>query len=197
MMVYAYLLPDRYENYKSIVQKAFTPRKIVVNAEATGKTIEEAEYNLARLTELNGNKVPVIDKPIVDAEPIQKNNEWVNRDVLEYQSFLTTKTGSLLMMNNGSGSSVYEFVSTSFNQNTSTDGYQKFMLFIDDKVMPSSAVTYYSTGSSLYVEVVNTIAGLVMPAEYNPFPSCSLSSTASYVYSVSTSSVIVGYGNII
>lgn len=34
MMVYAYLLPNRYENYKSVVQKAFTKRKIVVNFDA-------------------------------------------------------------------------------------------------------------------------------------------------------------------
>jgi hypothetical protein len=35
MMVYAYLLPNRYENYKSVVQKAFTPRKIVFGTEAS------------------------------------------------------------------------------------------------------------------------------------------------------------------
>ena len=29
MMCYAYLLPDKFENYKSVVQKAFTPRKVV------------------------------------------------------------------------------------------------------------------------------------------------------------------------
>jgi hypothetical protein len=197
MMVYAYLLPDRYENYKSTVQKAFTPRKIVFNVEATGKTIKDAEMEIARLTELNGNKIPVIDKPIVDTEPVEQNNSWANKDILDYQSFLATKTGSLFMLNNGSGSSVYHFASTSFNSNSTTDGYQKFMLFIDDKVMPTNAVSYYTTGSSLFVEVVNTIAGLVMPAEYNPFPSCSLSSTSSYVYSVSTSSAIVGYGNIV
>lgn len=34
LMVYAYLLPDRYENYKSVVEKAFTPRKIVINFDA-------------------------------------------------------------------------------------------------------------------------------------------------------------------
>jgi hypothetical protein len=165
--------------------------------EATGKTIKDAEMEIARLTELNGNKVPVIDKPIVDTEPVEQNNSWANKDILDYQSFLATKTGSLFMLNNGSGSSVYHFASTSFNSNSTTDGYQKFMLFIDDKVMPTNAVSYYTTGSSLFVEVVNTIAGLVMPAEYNPFPSCSLSSTSSYVYSVSTSSAIVGYGNIV
>lgn len=29
LMCYAYLLPDKFENYKSVVQKAFTPRKVV------------------------------------------------------------------------------------------------------------------------------------------------------------------------
>ena len=33
LMVYAYLLPDRYENYKSVVEKAFTPRKIIITTE--------------------------------------------------------------------------------------------------------------------------------------------------------------------
>ena len=34
LMVYAYLLPDKYENYKSVVEKAFTTRKVVVNFDA-------------------------------------------------------------------------------------------------------------------------------------------------------------------
>jgi hypothetical protein len=34
LMVYAYLLPNRYENYKSTVQKAFTKRKVVINFDA-------------------------------------------------------------------------------------------------------------------------------------------------------------------
>lgn len=33
LMCYAYLLPDKYENYKSVVQKAFTPRKVVFGTE--------------------------------------------------------------------------------------------------------------------------------------------------------------------
>jgi hypothetical protein len=41
MMCYAYLLPDKYENYKSVVQKAFTPRKIVFNAEVAGSSMNE------------------------------------------------------------------------------------------------------------------------------------------------------------
>lgn len=34
LMVYAYLLPDKFENYKSVVQKSFTTRKIVFDTEA-------------------------------------------------------------------------------------------------------------------------------------------------------------------
>lgn len=35
LMCYAYLLPDKFENYKSVVQKAFTPRKIVFGLQET------------------------------------------------------------------------------------------------------------------------------------------------------------------
>lgn len=34
MMVYAYLLPNKFENYKATTQKAFTPRKVVFNVGA-------------------------------------------------------------------------------------------------------------------------------------------------------------------
>lgn len=40
LMVYAYLLPDRYENYKSVVQKAFTERKIVFNVEVSVDNVQ-------------------------------------------------------------------------------------------------------------------------------------------------------------
>jgi len=36
LMANAYLLPEKYENYKSVVQKAFTPRKIVFDTEMVG-----------------------------------------------------------------------------------------------------------------------------------------------------------------
>jgi hypothetical protein len=35
LMVYAYLLPDKFENYKSVVEKSFTPRKIIFDTENT------------------------------------------------------------------------------------------------------------------------------------------------------------------
>jgi hypothetical protein len=44
MMVYAYLLPDKYENYKSTVQKAFTTRKVVFG-------VNEGTVNLTGLSD--------------------------------------------------------------------------------------------------------------------------------------------------
>jgi hypothetical protein len=38
MMVYAYLLPETFENRKSTTQKAFTPRKVVFDVEAVSKS---------------------------------------------------------------------------------------------------------------------------------------------------------------
>lgn len=46
LMVYAYLLPEKYENYKATVQKAFTPRKIVFDSEMVG-SIEDIEIATA------------------------------------------------------------------------------------------------------------------------------------------------------
>jgi hypothetical protein len=47
LMVYAYLLPEKYENYKSTVQKAFTPRKIIFDTEMVG-SLEDMEVALAK-----------------------------------------------------------------------------------------------------------------------------------------------------
>jgi len=52
LMCYAYLLPDKYENYKSVVQKAFTPRKILFTTEVV------TENPNTRTTEL-GSATPV------------------------------------------------------------------------------------------------------------------------------------------
>jgi hypothetical protein len=46
LMVYAYLLPEKYENYKATVQKAFTPRKIVFDSEMVG-SMEDIEIATA------------------------------------------------------------------------------------------------------------------------------------------------------
>lgn len=42
LMCYAYLLPDKFENYKSVVQKAFTPRKIIFGTKERLETRVEA-----------------------------------------------------------------------------------------------------------------------------------------------------------
>lgn len=175
MMVYAYLLPDAYENYKSVVQKAFTNRKIVFNVEATGTNPAQIEEDIARMTRLNGNKVPVVDEKIVPQDIEKTETEWTNRDVMDYQSFLSTRTGSIVTLDNGSGSSIFEFQNTSFNLNGKTTDYQKFMLFIDDKTVNPTALSYYTTGSSLIANVVNNVSG-VTPT---------------------TSSLIMGYGNLV
>ena len=46
MMCYAYLLPDKFENYKSVVQKAMTPRKILFTTEIV---TENANGNIVEL----------------------------------------------------------------------------------------------------------------------------------------------------
>jgi hypothetical protein len=48
MMCYAYLLPDKYENYKSTVQKAFTIKKVVFGANES--TIDIKDLSAAELT---------------------------------------------------------------------------------------------------------------------------------------------------
>lgn len=52
LMCYAYLLPDKFENYKSVVEKAFTPRKIAF-------TTEVVVSNLNVETSELGSAVPV------------------------------------------------------------------------------------------------------------------------------------------
>ena len=196
MMTFAYLLPDRYENYKSIVQKAFTNRKIIFTGETTTRSLPVLQNQkvVAKVTELNGNVVPVLDEPpYPEKQPV--GGDWENTRVLDYESFLSTRTGSLFMLNNGSGSSVYQFVSTSFNTSSNVDNYQKFLLFIDNKVVPIDALTYYISSSSLFAVVDNNLAGLIMPTQFDPFPYCSGSVTSSYT--VTTSSLILGYGNIV
>jgi len=52
LMVYAYLLPEKYENYKSTVQKAFTPRKIVFDTEVVGSMDEVVELTSKKQKEI-------------------------------------------------------------------------------------------------------------------------------------------------
>lgn len=64
MMVYAYLLPNKYENYKSTVQKAFTARKVVFG-------VSEASLDLRNLTqeELNARAKELMNASSISFTP--------------------------------------------------------------------------------------------------------------------------------
>ena len=70
MMCYAYLLPDKFENYKSVVQKAFTPRKVVFDThEKMSSTIgapgeSTSVYAQAKDAILNNASFPPISQII-------------------------------------------------------------------------------------------------------------------------------------
>ena len=64
MMVNAYLLPDKFENYKSVVQKAFTPRKVVfdVHEKIVGALGESGERTYVSVNDGNladSNQPPI------------------------------------------------------------------------------------------------------------------------------------------
>ena len=64
MMVNAYLLPDKFENYKSVVQKAFTPRKVVfdVHEKIVGAVGESGEHTSVSVNDGNladSNQPPI------------------------------------------------------------------------------------------------------------------------------------------
>jgi hypothetical protein len=64
MMVNAYLLPDKFENYKSVVQKAFTPRKVVfdVHEKIVGAIGESGEHTSVSVNDGNladSNQPPI------------------------------------------------------------------------------------------------------------------------------------------
>ena len=64
MMVNAYLLPDKFENYKSVVQKAFTPRKVVfdVHEKIVGAIGESGEHTSVSINDGNladSNQPPI------------------------------------------------------------------------------------------------------------------------------------------
>lgn len=65
MMVHAYLLPDKYENYKSTVQKSFSLRKVVVGMETVidGNFTPRATQSL-ELFSVSGNSPSTIETAI-------------------------------------------------------------------------------------------------------------------------------------
>jgi len=64
MMVNAYLLPDKFENYKSVVQKAFTPRKVVFDVHekivgAIGQSGERTSVSVGDGNLADSNQPPI------------------------------------------------------------------------------------------------------------------------------------------
>ena len=83
MMTYAYLLPDIYENYKSVVQKAFTQRKIVFDIELTGDSIKNInnQKKVSKTTKLGKDTVPDID--IIDPIPYKNRRRTIHPSNIE------------------------------------------------------------------------------------------------------------------
>jgi hypothetical protein len=83
MMTYAYLLPDIYENYKSVVQKAFTQRKIVFDVELTGDSIKNInnQKKVSKTTKLGKDTVPDID--IIDPIPYKNRSRTIRPSNIE------------------------------------------------------------------------------------------------------------------
>ena len=74
MMVHAYLLPDKFENYKSVVQKAFTPRKVIfdVHEKIVNGTAERAVG--ASVSINDGNTIPAVISPTINYNIINQNS---------------------------------------------------------------------------------------------------------------------------
>lgn len=160
MMVYAYLLPDKFENNRSTVQKSFTARKVVVGAESVASadtypfTQNIATSSVAPTTELNGSQVPILDMPPT-SETDPYDSSWINNDIINYQNFLTIKSGSVISVN--PSHSLFLFESASFNDSTSTTQYQKLMLMIDSQYAPINSFTYQVVSSSILVDAKTSL----------------------------------------
>lgn len=179
MLVYAYLLPENTEARKATTQKSFSLRKVVFNVEAVG-TADELARGIAKPSETGSQYtrgITVSELADVDSYTDRtdfKNGEASFEQTWDYQAQYTTKTGSVVTINNGSGSSVFVFNDTSFNVDGTNETYRKLIVFVDDVQAKSQSVTSFASGSAVYAVVNNTYSG-VTPT---------------------TGSTIVGYGNI-
>jgi hypothetical protein len=97
MMVYAYLLPEKYENYKSTVQKAFTVRKVVFGVSES--TIDLKDLNATELTkkaeELSSGRAISFGPDIPVVKPqfpgiIQNANYAINAGNANYANYAGT-----------------------------------------------------------------------------------------------------------
>ena len=100
IMVNAYLLPDKFENYKSVVQKAFTPRKVVfdVHEKIVGAVGESGEHT----------SVSVNDGNLADSNqpPISQN---INYNIINQNSTLEV----LNIVGGGDGGATGSFTANS------------------------------------------------------------------------------------
>lgn len=178
MMVYAYLLPETFENKKSTLQKSFTKRKVVFNTEVAGTADEFRKKLFGEPTQSIKPNVVMGEledaKNYIDGTDFQTGISDFNK-VWDFQSEYMTKTGSVVSLDNGSGSTVLEFTNTQFiTSSVDTDLYRQLIVYVDDVQLETNYVTYYQSGSSIYTEVKNNVSGI----------------------NITTSSFIVGYGNI-
>ena len=178
MMVYTYLLPETFENNSSTTQKAFTPRKVIFNSEVV-VSMDDISRGIIRPIDTGSNYTRnVVNSEISDVERYVDKTDFedgmsTTDMALNFQSEYKTKTGSIITIDDGSGSSIFKFSDTSFNlPDQSIHG--QLTIFVDDMIVKDSSVTTYESGSSLLVNVNNTYSGVIP----------------------TTSSLIVGYGNI-
>lgn len=108
MTCYAYLLPEAFESQKNVMQKSFTPRKIIVGSETVVNV--STTLKVAKTSRLNGDIVPLIDDSGAYPTSESVNSSYVNRNLLDYQVNLKEKTGSMMM-----SSIVYGIVSGSIS----------------------------------------------------------------------------------
>jgi hypothetical protein len=108
MMVNAYLLPDKFENYKSVVQKAFTPRKVVfdVHEKIVGTIGQSGERT----------SVSVNDGNLADSNqpPISQN---INYNIVNQNSTLEV----LNIVGGGDGGATGSFTANSVTISGSAD----------------------------------------------------------------------------
>lgn len=74
MMVNAYLLPDKFENYKSVVQKAFTPRKVVFDVHEKIVNGTSERVSSAAVSIKDGNTIPAVISQNINYNIINQNS---------------------------------------------------------------------------------------------------------------------------
>lgn len=180
MMVYTYLLPESFEDHKATTQKAFTARRVIFNSE-TVVSIDDISRGIVPKPEVSSQYTQnVVNSETIDSTKYadgtdHKSGESTSEQIWSFQSEYQTKTGSVVTIDDGSGSSVFVFLDTKYNYTGSpTPDYKRLTIFVDDLAVKDVSVRTYESGSSLFTVVDNTYSGVIP----------------------TTSSLIVGYGNI-